>query len=105
MLVTFALPQQQMAQVSAGGHLIISVGGERDSADAQWSGTITALDSRVDDASRSVTVDGSIPNADHRLRPGMFVNVEIPLPSEENVLVVPASAVNYAPYGDSIFIV
>ena len=105
MLVTFALPQQQMSQAAAGGQIMISSGSDWDSADQHWIGTITALDSRVDDASRSVTVEGSIPNADHRLRPGMFVNVEIPLPREENVLVVPASAVNYAPYGDSIFIV
>ena len=105
MLVTFALPQQQMSRAAAGGALNISLGGEQDSAEEHWSGTITALDSRVDDASRSVSVEGSIPNPKHRLRPGMFVNVEIPLPSEDNVLVVPASAINYAPYGDSIFVV
>ena len=103
-LVNFALPQQQMDRATAGSTLRVSLGSEGE-VEQHWNGTITALDSRVDDTSRSVMVEGSIPNADRRLRSGMFVNVEIPLPTEENVLVVPASAVNYAPYGDSIFVV
>ena len=105
MLVTFALPQQQMSQATKGGQLTIALGDEHESTHQLWLGAITAFESRLDDSSRSITVEGSIPNSDHRLRPGMFVNVEIPLPKEDNVLVVPASAINYAPYGDSIFVV
>jgi membrane fusion protein (multidrug efflux system) len=103
-LVTFSLPQQQIDRAKVGSPLKISIGSDSDKEEYR-DGAITALDSRVDEASRSVTVEGSIPNADQRLRSGMFVNVEIPLPLEEDVLVVPASAINYAPYGDSIFVV
>jgi membrane fusion protein (multidrug efflux system) len=35
----------------------------------------------------------------------MFVNVELPLAEEPEVLVVPASAINYAPYGNSVYVV
>ena len=103
-LVTFSLPQQQIDRAKVGSPLKISIGSDSDKEEYR-DGAITALDSRVDEASRSVTVEGSIPNTDQRLRSGMFVNVEIPLPLEEDVLVVPASAINYAPYGDSIFVV
>jgi membrane fusion protein (multidrug efflux system) len=103
-LVTFSLPQQQIDRAKVGSPLKISIGSDSDREEYR-DGAITALDSRVDEASRSVTVEGSIPNTDQRLRSGMFVNVEIPLPLEEDVLVVPASAINYAPYGDSIFVV
>jgi membrane fusion protein (multidrug efflux system) len=103
-LVTFSLPQQQMDRAKVGGPLKILLGSDAENEEYR-DGTITALDSRVDEASRSVTVEGSIPNADQRLRSGMFVNVEIPLPVEADVLVVPASAINYSAYGDSIFVV
>ena len=92
-LVTFSLPQQQIDRAKVGSPLKISIGSDSDKEEYR-DGAITALDSRVDEASRSVTVEGSIPNTDQRLRSGMFVNVEMP-----------ASAINYAPYGDSIFVV
>src|SRR5207248_5671204 len=43
------------------------------------------------------------PNQDGRLRPGMFANVEVLSPEKRPVLVIPATAVIYAPYGDSVF--
>ena len=55
-------------------------------------------------ATRNVKVRATVPNADGRLRPGMFVNVEVLAPEKVPVLLVPATAVIYAPYGDSVFV-
>jgi len=100
--VQFNLPQQQMAAATPGRVLrVIS----EDRPELARDGTVSALDSQVNESSRAITVEGTLPNKDKALRPGMFVNVEIPLPKEEGVLVVPASAINYAPYGDSVFVV
>ena len=68
-------------------------------------GRITAVDSVVDPATRNVQVQATFANADGRLRPGMFAETRIVLGASQQVLVLPASAISYAPYGDSIFIV
>jgi membrane fusion protein (multidrug efflux system) len=71
----------------------------------QLSGHITAVDSVVDQATRNVQVQATLPNRDGRLRPGMFVHAEVVLGAPEVVIALPASAIAYAPYGDSVFVV
>lgn len=101
--VRFSLPQQQAPMAAPGAPLRITL--EDSHAPGRvWEGTITALDSRVDENSRSLTVEGTLANADQTLRPGMFVTVELPLPAEEGALVIPASAVRNAPYGDAVYV-
>ena len=100
--VNFGVPQQSAGQVPAGRAVKItseSIGG------AEWSGRVTALDSMVDEATRNIQVQATLANADGKLRPGMFVQVEVVLGAGESVVVLPASAISYAPYGDSVFIV
>jgi membrane fusion protein (multidrug efflux system) len=100
--VNFGVPQQSTGQVPAGRRVRITsetIGG------VEWSGRVTALDSMVDEATRNIQVQATLANADAKLRPGMFVQVEVVLGNGESVVVLPASAINYAPYGDSVFIV
>ena len=59
----------------------------------------------IDEATRNVQVQATFANTDGRLRPGMFVESKIALGASQPVLVLPASAVAYAPYGDSVFVV
>ena len=68
-------------------------------------GKITAINPQVDSATRNITDPGDVPNPEERLRPGMFVNVAVVLPAKTKVLAIPATAVLYAPYSDSVFIV
>jgi membrane fusion protein (multidrug efflux system) len=99
--VQFNLPQQEIGAAALGKAVRVSAqevdGGPRE-------GKISALDSQVDESSRALTVEATLPNSDQALRPGMFVNVELPLAVEPEVLVVPASAINYAPYGNSVYV-
>ena len=100
--VNFGVPQQSAGQVPAGRRVRITsetIGG------VEWSGRVTALDSLVDEATRNIQVQATLANADGKLRPGMFVQVEVVLGAAESVVVLPASAISYAPYGDSVFIV
>lgn len=71
--------------------------------DERWDGRITVVNPEVDVATRNVRVRATFPNADGRLRPGMFVNVEAISPEKRPVLIVPATAVIFAPHGDSVF--
>jgi membrane fusion protein (multidrug efflux system) len=59
----------------------------------------------VDEGTRNVRVQATFPNPDGRLRPGTFVDTEVALGSEQAVVSLPASAVSFAPYGDSVFVV
>ena len=73
--------------------------------DKSVEGKITAINPDVDSTTRNIGVQATLANANELLRPGMFVNVEVLLPSTEDVISIPASAVLYAPYGDSVFVV
>lgn len=96
----FWLPQQALARLRAGQRTRLSTDtfpGER------WEGEITTINPEVDPATRNVRVRATFPNPDGRLRPGMFANVEIVSGEPRPVLIVPATAVIFAPYGDSVF--
>jgi membrane fusion protein, multidrug efflux system len=71
----------------------------------EFKGKLTALNSMVDTVTRNVTLQATLENPDHALKPGMFVKIEIVLPEKGKTLVIPGSAVSYAPYGDSVFVI
>jgi membrane fusion protein (multidrug efflux system) len=100
--VNFAVPQQEVGHLEVGSEVRVMSEGP---AASERTGRITAIDSVVDEATRNVQVQATLRNADGKLRPGMFVKTEVVLGASSEVLALPASAINYAPYGDSIFIV
>jgi membrane fusion protein (multidrug efflux system) len=100
--VNFSLPQQQLAQVKPDLKVRVST----DALAGQViEGEITAISPEVDVATRSIRVQATVANSQERLRPGMFVNVAVVLPAREEVLAIPTTAVLYAPYGDTVFVV
>jgi membrane fusion protein (multidrug efflux system) len=99
--VEFNLPQQNLSKLAVGKKLRIHAADIANDVEAE----INAIDSKVDDATRNIMVQGTAHNPDHTLRPGMFVNVEVLLPDQENVVAIPVSSINYAPYGDSVYVV
>ncbi len=70
-----------------------------------FTGKITAISPEVDAVTRNVRLQAALPNPKDRLQPGMYVEVTVVLPETEQVLMIPATAVLYAPYGDSVFVV
>jgi membrane fusion protein (multidrug efflux system) len=100
--VNFAVPQQQAAQARVGSEVHVTADGM---ASSGFTGRITAVDSVVDQATRNVQVQATLANPEGRLRPGMFVQTQIAVGAGTPVVALPASAINYAPYGDSVFVV
>ena len=100
--VNFSLPQQQLARVQPG--LTVRVRSDA-LPDRVIEGKITAINPEVDAVTRNIRIQATVANRQERLRPGMFVNVAVVLPTSEDVLAVPATAVLYAPYSDSVFVV
>jgi membrane fusion protein (multidrug efflux system) len=100
--VNFGVPQQSFGQIKIGRELRIT---SDEFPGKMFTGRVTALDSIVDAATRNIQVQATLPNPDGKLRPGSFVQVEVALGAPQPVVVLPASAINYAPYGDSVFII
>jgi len=100
--VDFSVPQQELRQLRVGGAVRVTTEG-RPAIEA--TGRITAIDSIVDPATRNVRVQATLANPGHRLRPGMYVVPEVILNARQDLLALPASAISYAPYGDSVFVV
>jgi membrane fusion protein (multidrug efflux system) len=98
----FTLPQQQISKLKPG--LAVRV-----TSDAlpgvTMEGRIKAVNPLVDADTRNIKVQAILANGGESLRPGMFVNVTVGLPVRLQVLAIPATAVLYAPYGDSVFVV
>lgn len=98
----FSLPQQRISQLAVGTTVQVS----SDAAPGQkFEGKITAINPEVEVATRNVRVQATIGNKEEKLRPGMYANVDVILPTETKVLVIPVTAVVYAPFGDSVFLV
>lgn len=100
--VNFGVPQQIAPQVHSGRVLKVT---SDDLPGAAFAGRVTAVDSVISEATRNIQVQATLPNPSAKLRPGMFVQVQVVLGASRNVITLPASAINYAPYGDSVFVV
>lgn len=100
--VNFGVPQQSAAQMPVGRTVLVS---SPDIGGGEWTGAVSAIDSQVDEATRNIQVQATLANPKGVLRPGMFVQASVVLGPAQPVVALPASAVSYAPYGDSVFIV
>jgi membrane fusion protein, multidrug efflux system len=100
--VNFGVPQQSAPQMRAGGTLRVT---SDDLPGVEFSGHVTAVDSVVDSTTRNIQVQATLPNPQGKLRPGMFVQVQVRLGASRQIIALPASAINYAPYGDSVFVI
>lgn len=100
--VDFTLPQNRVSDLAA--DMTVRVRSDA-YADHLFEGKLTAINPSVDPATRTVKLQATLSNKEGRLLPGMFANVEVVLPSTKPVLVIPATAVIYAPYGDSVYVV
>ncbi len=100
--VNFGVPQQNAGQVQVGRTISVT----REALAGQvFSGRVTALDSVIDENTRNIQVQATLPNPGAKLRPGMFVQVDLKIGASQPAITLPASAISYAPYGDSVFVV
>lgn len=98
----FTLPERELARISPGQAVEVHV---QAYPDETFAGRISAIDPGVNVGSRSFRVRAELDNPTQRLRPGMFADVRVNLPQDESVITVPDTAISYAPYGDSVFVI
>ncbi len=99
--VNFSIPQRQLPSLALGQTIKVAI----DAFEQPFEGRITAINSEVDAATRNVSVQATLANPQELLRAGMFARVEVQLPASETLVVVPATAIAYASYGNSVYVV
>lgn len=98
----FSLPQQELARLKTGTRVRLTTDAY---PGRPFEGELTTINPDLDALTRSVSLQATFANADHALRPGMFARVEVLLPVEQEVLVIPATSVFSSPYGDSVYVI
>jgi membrane fusion protein (multidrug efflux system) len=98
----FYLPQQEVSSLAVGLPINLTCDAFPGQA---FAGKVTAISPEVDASTRNVRVQATLANADEKLRPGMFVGVQVELPSKDTVIPIPQTAVLYAPFGNSVYLV
>jgi len=101
MKVNFSVPEQELGSLKIGQP--VRFGLKED--DLNFSGKITGIDPKIDAASRLVSVQALLDNADETLRPGQFIRVRVDLPVEQNVIALPQTAVTISLYGAYVYAV
>ncbi|MCI4591917.1 efflux RND transporter periplasmic adaptor subunit [Sphingobium sp. BYY-5] len=102
LFVDFALPQQELSRLKPGSTVIVT-------SDA-WPGRrftarVNAIEPKIGEDTRNVTVQALLPNPDRALRPGMYVTAALELPVQQGALLVPATAIQTSAQGDSIIVI
>ncbi|WP_336802416.1 efflux RND transporter periplasmic adaptor subunit [Kaistia sp. MMO-174] len=101
MKVNFSVPEQELGSLKIGQP--VRFGLKED--DLNFSGKITGIDPKIDAASRLVSVQALLDNADETLRPGQFIRVRVDLPVEQGVIALPQTAVTISLYGAYVYAV
>lgn len=99
--VDFSVPQQEIGRVTPGAPVQVT----SDAVGGTVMGKVSAVDSVIDEATRNARVQAIFDNHDLKLKPGMFVEAQMARGVSSSVITLPASAISYAPFGDSVFIV
>lgn len=98
---TFPVPEQAIGRIQVGQPVTVTV----DTAPGtRFSGKVSSIDAKVDEATRNVTVQATLPNPDGLLTPGAFANVSVAGQRQTEVVAISATAVSYSLYGDSIYV-
>jgi membrane fusion protein, multidrug efflux system len=100
--VDFLLPQQAFERIKVGQAVAAKVDAYPGKA---FSGAITAINPKVDAATRNVQVRVTLENADHKLLPGMYATVDIDTGAPQSLVTLPQTAISYNPYGNLVYLV
>ena len=99
--VNFVMPQRRLPSLSLGLPVRVGLEGQPFLVE----GKVTAISPEVDSVTRNVLLQAQIENPDEKLLPGMYVTIGVVLPESLDVVAVPATAILYAPFGNSVFVI
>lgn len=101
-LIGFSVPERHIGQLREGLELTLTTDAY---PGVEFPGRVQSVENRIDMATRNVLILGAAENADHRLKPGMFVSVVMKLGTTNNHVVIPRTAVSYNTFGNVVYAV
>jgi membrane fusion protein (multidrug efflux system) len=99
--VNFPVPQQWLVKMDKGQLVEVRIG---DGSEYEVKGAVTAIGAEINTNTRNAIVQSSLENAGQQLIPGMAVETRVTLSEPLSVIAVPSTAIIYAPFGDTVFI-
>jgi membrane fusion protein (multidrug efflux system) len=100
--IDFYVPQQALSHMKVNQSVSATVDAY---PGVTFRGKLSSINSKVDPTSRNVQARASFANADRRLYPGMYANVEIENGTATTEVTLPQTAVTYNPYGNTVYVV
>jgi membrane fusion protein (multidrug efflux system) len=101
MRMRFTIAQNDLNKISIGQKMNVFVDAQPDTV---FDGVISAIEPAVNYQSGVIQVQASIPNEAQALRSGMFAKANIILPTLEQQITVPETAINYTLYGKTVYV-
>ena len=102
MFVNFFLPQQDLPQLEKNLNVSVTTDAVPDQV---FTGKVNAINPEINISTRSVEIQAILANPDNVLSPGMFAEIDVVMPKTRSVLLIPITAVQYATFGDSVFVI
>ncbi|QJQ22288.1 efflux RND transporter periplasmic adaptor subunit [Pseudomonas sp. SK] len=99
--VDFNVPEQALPRLSVGQQVLVQVAAYPGQT---FPASLSAINPKVDEATRNLLVRATMANPDGKLLPGMFASLLILLPNPQPRVVVPESAITYTLYGNSVYV-
>src|SRR5499427_8130624 len=100
--VNFTLPGRQRPEIKVGQQVAVRSDAFPGRA---FDAKVTTIEPQISADTRTIMVQATMQNPDDALLPGMFVDAQVVLPPQPDMLVLPATAVEYTLYGDSVFVI
>jgi membrane fusion protein (multidrug efflux system) len=100
--VDFHLPQRNLDSLRVGQKVALTLDAY---PGKHFEGTLSAISPKIDNDTRNVQIEATVPNPDRTLTPGMFANVSIDVGQKQRYLTLPQTAVVYNPYGETVYVV
>ena len=100
--IDFAVPEKHLPDVREGLEVQLRASAY---TDRQFTAKVEAVDSKVDEATRNISVRAVLDNEDGLLRPGMYADIDLLLDQPSQSVVVPATSIIFSSFGNALFIV
>lgn len=99
--VDFNLPEQNLPQISVGQKVAARVDAL---SSVSFDGEISAVNAKIDEATRNVQSRATVKNPDRKLLPGMFAHVFVATGAPQKLVTLPQTAIAYNAYGNTVFV-
>ena len=98
----FSVPQQFAPLLTTGVPVSVTVDAFKERT---FTGEVTAVNPNIDEVLRTITIQATVQNSKEELLPGMFGAVNLEVGNAEPLIIIPATSVSYATYGNTVYVV